>query len=138
MENTKKIVCQCPISGVSHFYVPKKNVVMRNVVACQCPISGVSHFYELTYSVAGNTITVSMPYIGRFSFLLAVPSDYNWYSMQGVNALYRAFLISTKKMAIFGGNKSVVSMPYIGRFSFLQYPFKNPVKSMASGTVFRG
>ncbi len=31
-----------------------------------------------------------------------------------------------------------VSMPYIGLLPFLQYPLKNLIKSMVSGTVFRG
>ncbi len=31
-----------------------------------------------------------------------------------------------------------VSMPCIGLLPFLRYPFKNPLKSMVSGTVFRG
>ncbi len=53
-----------------------------------------------------------MPYIGLLPFL--------------------RFLQSTTE------KKLVVSMPYIGLLPFLQYPLKNLIKSMVSGTVFRG
>ena len=55
---------------------------------CQCPISGFSHFYVLN--------------------------------------------LATLKKA------KIVSMPYIGLLPFLLYPLKNLIKSMVSGTVFRG
>ena len=56
---------------------------------------------------------VSMPYIGLIPFL---PDG---------TPVYSQVLL-------------VVSMPYIGLIPFLPYPLKNLIKSMVSGTVFRG
>ena len=58
------------------------------------------------------SLTVSMPYIGLIPFLLEGKGKSTW--------------------------TSPVSMPYIGLIPFLQYPLKNLIKSMVSGTVFRG
>ncbi len=103
-----------------------------------------------------------MPYIGLIPFLLMT----NWQKnlkAEGVNALHRAYPISTLRRGFLRShlyvvsmpyiglipfllsdvyNEShqykVVSMPYIGLIPFLQYPLKNLIKSMVSGTVFRG
>ncbi len=45
------------------------------------------------------------------------------------------FLHNARKKIII---KIYVSMPYIGLLPFLLYPLKNLIKSMVSGTVFRG
>ncbi len=45
------------------------------------------------------------------------------------------FLLNNKKLVNIAND---VSMPYIGLLPFLQYPLKNLIKSMVSGTVFRG
>ena len=64
---------------------------------CQCPMTGFFHFYTLTSkSVRYRSMGVSMPYDGLFSFLrigrydVAAPVHCG-----GVNALWRAFFIST-------------------------------------------
>ena len=63
-------LCQCPISGVSHFYKEVAEAAQTTETLCQCPISGVSHFYKL--------VKLMVRMAGHC-----------------VNALYRAFLIST-------------------------------------------
>ena len=105
---------------------------------------------------------MSMPYIGLLPFLQNV--DYSKIAVSMcVNALHRASPISTefekevRKLLGFVSmpyigllpflhctsvkvkyRKDKVSMPYIGLLPFLQYPLKNLIKSMVSGTVFRG
>ena len=106
---------------------------------------------------------VSMPYIGLLPFLHSFwNTDFTAYFC--VNALHRASPISTlfqRKMlrclpfcvnalhraspistwlrtSIIRILAILVSMPYIGLLPFLQYPLKNLIKSMVSGTVFRG
>ncbi len=39
------VECQCPTSGLSHFYALKRFYVTV-IFACQCPTSGLSHFYR--------------------------------------------------------------------------------------------
>ncbi len=55
-----------------------------------------------------------------------------------VNALHRAYPISTPEPEEPEEPTPTVSMPYIGLIPFLPYPLKNLIKSMVSGTVFRG
>ncbi len=81
--------------------------------------------------------SVSMPYIGLPPFLRRKPIN-PFESHVCVNALYRASPISTMLKKLFTAKVVAVSMPYIGLPPFLLYPFKNPLKSMVSGTVFRG
>ena len=64
------MVCQCPLSGFLHFYGFSCLVVLRILPLCQCPLSGFLHFYR-------RNILKRMPISVR------------------VNALYRAFSIST-------------------------------------------
>ena len=116
------------------------------------------HTVEVSYDLLQK---VSMPYIGLLPFLPFEGQDSVW-NEDGVNALHRASPISTdiqKHVRIPGRNVSMpyigllpflhnctygvvlrymVSMPYIGLLPFLQYPLKNLIKSMVSGTVFRG
>ena len=41
------IVCQCPLSGLLHFYDLNKMVRERLIKElCQCPSSGLLHFYK--------------------------------------------------------------------------------------------
>ncbi len=61
---------------------------------CQCPISGDPHFYKSYDCTVRSTESVSMPYLGRSSFLHVNESPCNW--------------------------KNCVSMPYLGRSSFLR------------------
>ncbi len=65
-----RYVCQCPWSGLSHFYQQRKREPSSCLRLCQCPWSGLSHFY---FNIA-----------------------YNYYSTwMCVNALGRAYPIST-------------------------------------------
>ena len=66
---TNKEMCQCPLSGSSHFY---RYYLIEdfNDLLCQCPLSGSSHFYHLQTTTSG---------LKKLS----------------VNALYRAHPIST-------------------------------------------
>ena len=105
---------------------------------------------------------VSMPYIGLLPFLPSI-CVVRSASEECVNALHRASPISTKPAVVYifldifwcqcptsGFSHfyriktrqlrllKTVSMPYIGLLPFLQYPLKNLIKSMVSGTVFRG
>ena len=59
-------------------------------------------------------------------------------SAQCVNALTRAYPISTEEPKDPEPTPEDVSMPLLGLIPFLRYPFQNPLKSMVSGTVFRG
>ncbi len=78
-----------------------------------------------------------MPYIGLIPFLRKEENEEN-FKGTCVNALHRAYPISTPKMTAMWFMFFTVSMPYIGLIPFLQYPLKNLIKSMVSGTVFRG
>ena len=105
---------------------------------------------------------MSMPYIGLLPFLRPEPGDLEE-GKDRVNALYRASPISTGKVKKMTKVEKMVSMPYIGLLPFLLsknvnfevvvdavsmpyigllllllYPLKNLIKSMVSGTVFRG
>ena len=84
----ENLVCQCPVSGLSHFYKPKN---LRQLQNLRC-----------------------------------------------VNALSRAYPISTEYNYQRSGKCVVVSMPCLGLIPFLRYLLKNLVKSMISGPVFRG
>ena len=136
--------CQCPISGALHFYAQLYSKVCQDGYVCQCPISGALHFYAtIAESILYNG-DVSMPYIGRTSFLphdaipITLPS--------GVSMPYigrTSFLLTADDrikvlnnglcqcpisgaLHFYGGLLGVrtecphVSMPYIGRTSFLQ------------------
>ena len=47
MLNSYYDVCQCPVSGESHFYRIKEEPLEDWAKKCQCPVSGESHFYRL-------------------------------------------------------------------------------------------
>ena len=55
MEETKtsirQIVCQCPTSGFSHFYLVGLEFTIRTNNLCQCPTSGFSHFYSVNSKI---------------------------------------------------------------------------------------
>ncbi len=119
-----------PIS-TAHMKISQQQAEM-----CQCPISGFPHFYEMMKVLSWNVIKVSMPYIGLPPFL-PTPDPVDPEPTPCVNALYRASPISTCSKSVSRCSLDV-SMPYIGLPPFLLYPFKNPLKSMVSGAVFRG
>ena len=77
------------------------------------PYIGLIPFLLLSNSLKENILCVSMPYIGLIPFL-------RLWGPSGSTAI------------------EFVSMPYIGLIPFLPYPLKNLIKSMVSGTVFRG
>ena len=87
-------MCQCPLSGFLHFYVNATPHPLTFLDGCQCPLSGFLHFYiKLDWCGAKKNVCV--------------------------NALYRAFSIST---TICNGVISIdyaVSMPFIGLSPFL-------------------
>ena len=64
------LLCQCSISGFSHFYEISGSAQDGKFRLCQCPVSGYSHFYFV-----GHVIDVDVSI--------------------GVNALSRAIPIST-------------------------------------------
>ncbi len=80
---------------------------------CQCPISGFPHFYEEEKPAEQPKEMCQCPISGFPHF----------YCRLGKHQIWLCF---------------TVSMPYIGLPPFLLYPFKNPLKSMVSGAVFRG
>ena len=178
-------MCQCPYSGLSHFYTATTSA-QGNVWLCQCPYSGLSHFYRSSLFSKLYT-TVSMPLLGLIPFLQIWVSIWimmNWlcqcpysglshfytseeefigYCRHCVNALTRAYPISTEQPEIivtptpcvnaltraypistsartwtWARTWTCVSMPLLGLIPFLRYPFQNPLKSMVSGSVFRG
>ena len=87
-------MCQCPISGVLHFYRKGEMKMNRKLKKCQCPISGVLHFYDTKHLWTWNTSCV--------------------------NALYRAYSISTLSSRWRTATRlETVSMPCIGRTPFL-------------------
>ena len=87
------IRCQCPMTGFFHFYRFGTGLE-SSLLECQCPMTGFFHFYRSSSKGSKWPPDVSMPYDGLFSFLLwrspPVPER-----VRGVNALWRAFFIST-------------------------------------------
>ena len=65
--------CQCPVSGESHFYEEQDLEAPHSEEWCQCPVSGESHFYEIEASGdIDSKEDVSMPCLGRIPFLLMI------------------------------------------------------------------
>ena len=86
--------CQCPITGLFHFY--GEFCIWDSIYAlCQCPITGLFHFYFLKKKEPIRTRSVSMPYNGPIPFL-----------PQRAEKKYHAL--------------SEVSMPYNGPIPFLR------------------
>ncbi len=139
------IVCQCPVSGKSHFYLQKvtihqfvKIVSMPCIgqvsflqhwqylayslgYMCQCPVSGKSHFYEKKAAEAEKKVA-GVNALYRASLISTLPSHPEQKPRAPcVNALYRASLISTMRYANKDMVEKYVSMPCIGQVSFLQF-----------------
>ena len=138
-----KEVCQCPVSGESHFYgshrgrqgfhlrvsmpclgrIPflQRTITLQQWFAgmCQCPVSGESHFYEKGFFMDKRELEdVSMPCLGRIPFLRDRKSSAeNYYKC--VNALSRANPISTGTRTRVLFPPYNVSMPCLGRIPFL-------------------
>ena len=116
----QEVVCQCPLTGLLHFYC-KKTDFINQIKVCQCPSTGLHHFYGVI----------------RLQKYVISPC---------VNALQRAYIISTTATATanmttpqvcqcpstglhhFYGKDArccskceYVSMPFNGLTSFLQF-----------------
>ena len=92
---TSTALCQCPYSGLSHFYQEPEETQQPDESVCQCPYSGLSHFYvaqEIAHAAQNNC----------------------------VNALTRAYPISTLRFRWSFGKAYYVSMPLLGLIPFLQ------------------
>ena len=90
--------CQCPLSGFLHFYVVRTSVAGQRYGLCQCPLSGFLHLNDIMDREA----------------------------VYCVNALYRAFSISTGKFSQRNFKNKKVSMPFIGLSPFLRSPLGTP------------
>ena len=88
---------QCPYSGLSHFYESEQPEETEQPEVCQCPYSSLSHFYTRTINTTVSRKNVSMPLLGLIPFLHC----YHFRS----------------------GQRVVVSMPLLGLIPFL--PFKS-------------
>ncbi len=63
-------MCQCPISGLLHFYDGLRMELKKEDDLCQCPISGLLHFYyKNEHGEFAEQAKVSMPYFGLTPFL---------------------------------------------------------------------
>ena len=92
----EKDLCQCPMTGFFHFY-GGDCCRAGSSKQCQCPMTGFFHFYAPGRESRFDEYRhVSMPYDGLFSFLHGNGRSRVWTSYC-VNALWRAFFISTKK-----------------------------------------
>ena len=90
---------------------------------CQCPISGFLHFYPVWTSAGWGMTECCVNALYRAFFISTFENS--WFQMYAdncVNALYRAFFISTVKNEKEVVQAVTVSMPYIGLSSFLQHP----------------
>ena len=65
---------------------------------CQCPVAGLLHFYRFfRFGARGYRYRVSMPCGGLTPFLLGEAMDDPEIALLCVNALWRAYSISTTK-----------------------------------------
>ena len=112
-------MCQCPASGFLHFYkyADGKLDLLKNT--CQCPASGFLHFYQNDGTGTQTQNTVSMPCFGLSPFLPKKLGSWHLYS-SCVNALLRAFSISTLDSNGTLDGEKFVSMPCFGLSPFLQ------------------
>ena len=108
--------CQCPMTGFFHFY-QKVWELGSEFDVCQCPMTGFFHFYLEGGGTPNLILRCQCPMTGFFHFYR--PSSTQRKKMSGVNALWRAFFISTPLM-LRKERFTEVSMPYDGLFSFLR------------------
>ena len=87
---------------------------------CQCPTSGLSHFYipvifdQYAEYICVNALHRAYPISTEAVKVIAPEKDVC------VNALHRAYPISTRRLQLRSLAWSSVSMPYIGLIPFLQ------------------
>ena len=114
-------LCQCPVSGLPHFYFTVWWWSWLILLTCQCPVSGLPHFYGAWRKRSWSAYSVSMPCVGLTSFLpwngirarklfqvcqcpvsglphfyCAIYDQHGAKASECVNALCRAYLISTR------------------------------------------
>ncbi len=68
-DGVRTIVCQCPLTGNTHFYyrIDTAHNDFQNL--CQCPLTGNTHFYNEGIFENRSDVCVSMPSNGQHSFL---------------------------------------------------------------------
>ena len=92
----QQLMCQCPLSGFFHFYAYVGFTQELGSIECQCPLTGFFHFY----TICRGTITINFecqcPLSGFLHFYAGKYLDVLVKDVC-VNALYRAFSISTNR-----------------------------------------
>ena len=68
-KTVKNLVCQCPSSGLLHFYIKGRIRMLYTTSMCQCPSSGLLHFYRVNNILTERYPQVSMPFIRLTPFL---------------------------------------------------------------------
>ena len=143
---------QCPVSGLFHFYYQKMPHIQVKHWMCQCPVSGLFHFYRGTLLQCSRNILVSMPCVGLIPFLrdlikiengtvrVSMPcvglipflrkNVFEPISVEvGVNALCRAYSISTKSLNAYSNYAQLCQCPVSGLFHFYTSMLLIPIKN---------
>ena len=94
------------------------SIIGGNNGGCQCPVAGLLHFYGSKPESRRRVLDVSMPCGGLTPFL-QVRQPHVLKSGRCVNALWRAYSISTIQLPILLRQREVVSMPCGGLTPFL-------------------
>ena len=148
-KRTWNYLCQCPSSGLLHFYNFLK-IKHNNNRMCQCPSSGLLHFYIICLKLLDMKWKCQCPSSGLLHFYKL---QWSYFRAQRwcVNALHRAYSISTKEKSFTSSKKRMcqcpssgllhfygytvkeihgeyVSMPFIGLTPFLRYPLRTRIK----------
>ena len=82
-----------PFIGLSPFLRCGSATLKLENGVCQCPLSGFLHFYQQMNMVLMDVLSVNALY-RAFSISTSIPGKHPYYK-GCVNALYRAFSIST-------------------------------------------
>ena len=107
-----------PLVGLIPFLLMARRRPHNGTRVCQCPWSGLSHFYKRFYLTLVFVLAVSMPLVGLIPFLLDEPVEFAKL-YKGVNALGRAYPISTMNNMNNNTQNTTVSMPLVGLIPFL-------------------
>ncbi len=114
-----EVVCQCPMSGLPHFYPGYSNCAFVKT-ACQCPMSGLPHFYGYCWlwSVEGRLCQCPMSGLPHFYERLSWNYQSNLSLCQcPMSGLPHFYAIE----ATINNKEMIVSMPYVGLTSFLPW-----------------
>ena len=90
---------------------------------CQCPQSGDTHFYRQKEIIMGCLFIVSMPSIGRYSFLRPDRMFFTQRTLDVSMPLIGRYSFLQENPHRKSAFMNLVSMPLIGRFSFLRCRF---------------